>query len=195
MTASSMNAKSSLPGRRHLTALGLKDGQCPGDHWHFKGAAREVYKYLRLLATRHGGFVFPSVGNIAANTKNWRNQPMTYSYRQCSRIIRMFISIGILSVRKKVKIRGRTYEGWDFLGHRWWAEIQGDICEFKRWVEYEDKYSQRFKEQDVLGNVLEDVLPDVLDTGRDVLGDVLDHSDISALKSLETSQLKMLAGS
>ena len=130
-----------LSGRQTFVPLSLKNGSCPGDHLHFRGAAREIYKYLRLLSTRHGGFVFPSIKNIAAHTKNWKKQPSPYSYKQCWRILKLFQKLGILSEYRAVVIRGRTYHGWQFADHHWWAETQGDICEFKYWVEYEEANS------------------------------------------------------
>jgi hypothetical protein len=122
--------------------VSLNNGVCPNAEHHFRGAAREVYSYLKLLAANHGGFVFAGIGNIAEHTKNWKDQPFQYSYRQCKRIIKAFRALGILSERQAVKIKGRTRRGWQFVDHVFWAESYGHYCDFKRWEEYEASYQQ-----------------------------------------------------
>jgi hypothetical protein len=167
----------SLPGRSNFQPVVLQSGQCKGDHLHFKGAAREVYKYLKLLAAKHGGFVFPSVDNIAAHTKNWKKEPFTYSPRECKRVLKLFRQFGILGDRTTRVIHGRTYRGWQFAEHVFWAEAQGDICELKRWLEYENSF-QQYNRQNVTQDVTQNVTEDVTQPGEDVTQDVTQQSDI-----------------
>jgi hypothetical protein len=116
-------------------------GKCPGDKRHFKGAAREVYGYIRLLAKRNDGFVFAKVPNITEHTKIWASKNgKSFSQPQCERIMRAFRELGILSERCTRTIRHRTYHGWQFYEHDVWAESSGGMCEFKRWERYEKKY-------------------------------------------------------
>jgi hypothetical protein len=164
-------------GNRSFVPVSLKGGDCPGDKRHFRGAAREVYGYLKLLGARHGGFVFASVKDITKHTKNWKHQKQSYCYRQCKRILATFRALGVLSKRREVKIHGRTYRGWELVIHDWWAETHGDICDFKQWPEYEESF-QKDKQQnvpdDVPGNVLEDVPGNVPEDARNVPQNVPD---------------------
>lgn len=181
-----------VPGRQTFRPVPLTNGQCKGDHLHFRGAAREIYKYLRLLAQNHGGFIFASVENITAHTKNWKDQPFTYSTRQCKRILKMFRTLRILGERTTREVHGRIYHGWQFAEHNFWAETQGDICEFKRWLEYEDSF-QSFSKQNVTQDVTEDVTQDVTELGKDVTQDVTQPSDIVVAKTVAGKSLQALA--
>lgn len=127
---------------RSLVPVSMRDGKCPSDEWHFRGATREVYSYLKLLAKRHGGFVFASVRDIAEHTKNWRKGQEQYSQRQCKRILRMFRELGVLGERCTRTIHNRLYHGRQFMGHDWWAESCGDICDFRRWEKYESQHQE-----------------------------------------------------
>jgi hypothetical protein len=119
----------------------MHGGICPSDERHFRGAAREVYGYLKLLAVRHGGFVFPSIRDVAKHTKKWGSDREPFSIRQCKRILRSFRALGILGEYETRTIHGRAYRGWQMAGHRWWAEAHEDVCEFKRWDEYERSHT------------------------------------------------------
>jgi hypothetical protein len=122
-------------------AVWQENGICPGDKRHFKGAAREVYGYVRLLAKRHGGFVFATVPNITKHTKMWADKNgKSFSQAQCERILRAFRELGILGERCTRTIHHRKYSGWQFYEHDVWAESGGGMCEFKRWERYEKKY-------------------------------------------------------
>jgi hypothetical protein len=125
---------------RSFRPVWLKDGQCPNEEWHFRGAAREVYSYLKLLAQNHGGFVFPSVRDIAENTKNWTRDKEPFSIGQCKRILRIFRELGILGKFETRLIHGRTYRGWQFGRHAFWAKSHGGICDFIHWESYESKH-------------------------------------------------------
>ena len=130
--------------------LWLEDGKCPNDKRHFKGAAREVYGYLRFLAQRHGGFVFASVPNITKHTKIWADKNgKTFSQRQCERIIRAFRVLGILGARTTRTVHKRQYSGWQFHEHESWAESGGGMCEFKHWEEYESSYQYLMGNQEL----------------------------------------------
>ena len=118
-----------------------ENGKCPGDKRHFKGAAREVYGYLRLLAQRHGGFVFARVSDITRHTKMWADKNgKSFSKPQCERIMRIFRELGILGEYCTRKIHRRHYSGWQFFEHDLWAESSGGMCDFKRWERYEKMY-------------------------------------------------------
>jgi hypothetical protein len=142
------NSKTVVPGRLTFRPVPLnEDGQCKGEHLHFKGVAREVYSYLKLLAANHGGFVFASVENIAQHTKDWKRKKQ-HSERQVKRILKMFREFKVLGPRQTRQLNGRTYQGWPVVEHVFWAENQGHICEFKHWLEYEDSFQQS-KQQNV----------------------------------------------
>ena len=161
---------------RSFVPVNLQAGTCPNPKRHFRGAAREVYGYLTVLAARHGGFVFPSVRNIAAHTKCWRNKSSKYSERQVKRILRTFKSLGVLGQYETRTIHRRSYRGWQFGEHRLWAETLGDLCEFKYWSEYADsckgKCFQGFREQNVPADVTTDVPADVTKNQQNVPADV-----------------------
>jgi hypothetical protein len=38
------------------------------------------------------------------------------------------------------KARSRLYHGRQFASHDWWAESHGNICDFKRWEQYESQH-------------------------------------------------------
>ncbi len=122
-------------------AVWHENGKCPGDKRHFKGAAREVYGYLRLLAQRLDGFVVASVSDITRHTKKWADKNgKGFSERQCERILRAFEVLGILGKRCERTIRRRKYYGRQFFEHDSWAESLGGMCEFQRWERYEKMY-------------------------------------------------------
>lgn len=128
-----------------FNAVWLENGKCPSAKRHFRGCAREVYGYLEKLAQNHGGFVFPTVANIAGHTRKWktRHGVERYSLRECKRVIRIFHELGILEKSCVRTIRGRRYRGWQFLPHECWAESGGGMCELKHWERYDLK-CQRF---------------------------------------------------
>lgn len=127
---------------RLFSAVWHKNGECPCDRYHFHGAAREVYSYLKLLAQRHGGFVFASVGNITEHTKKWNRNRVPFSESHCKRVLRMFRRLGVISDRHVCLIKGRTYNGWQVLTHDRWAESYGGMCEFKEWDKFESTRKQ-----------------------------------------------------
>lgn len=127
---------------RSFSPVWCKGEQCLNDEYHFHGAAREVYSYLKLLALRHGGFVFASVGDITEHTKRWSKGRVPFSQSHCERILRMFRELGILGDRDTRTIHGRRYSGWQMASHVWWAESHGGICDFKHWGEFESKRRQ-----------------------------------------------------
>jgi len=159
----------------------LENGKCPSAKRHFRGCAREVYGYLEKLAENHGGFVFPTVADIARHTKKWKQQrskcihdrlvinarphPVhaddntpcrfpdaeTYSLRECKRVMRIFREFGILGKSCVRKIHGRRYQGWQFYPHENWAESGGGLCELKHWERYDLK-SQQFMHNDGTAN-------------------------------------------
>ncbi|MGH9739813.1 MAG: hypothetical protein ACRD4X_14690 [Candidatus Acidiferrales bacterium] len=100
-----------------------------------------MYSYLKLLAARHGGFVFASVDDIMRHTKKWSKGREPFSERQGKRILRMFRELHILGKYETRIIHGRKYRGWQFAHHEWWAESHGDFCDFKAWDEYESNHS------------------------------------------------------
>jgi hypothetical protein len=127
---------------RGFVPVSTTGGVCPSDKRHFRGAAKEVYTYLKLLSKRHGGFVFASGKNIAAHTKKWRKGQKPYSPAQCERIIRTLRALKILGKREKRIIHGRAYSGMQMANHSFWAEMQGDICDFRYWNEVDLKARQ-----------------------------------------------------
>jgi hypothetical protein len=125
-------------GSRSFSPVWCK-GECPSDEYHFHGAAREIYSYLKVLAERHGGFVFPGISDITRHTKKWNKSRQPFSERQCKRILRMFRELKILGRRETRTIHGRRYKGWQMSKHSFWAELNGGICDFKHWGEFEPK--------------------------------------------------------
>lgn len=122
-------------------AVWQENGKCPGDKRHFKGAAREVYGYIRLLAQRNGGFVVARVSDITKHTKKWADKNRKgFSERQCERILRAFEVLGILGKRCERTIHRRKYNGRQFYEHDSWTESSGGICEFIFWERYERMY-------------------------------------------------------
>lgn len=136
----------------------LPGGQCPNDEWHFQGAAREVYSYLKLLAARHGGFVFPSVDDIVRHTRQWSRGQKNFSKPQCERILRIFRELSILGDYETRVIHGRSYRGWQFGPHKFWSciRIGSDKCEFEMWELYEGKSymgnKHKQNQKDAIGN-------------------------------------------
>lgn len=122
---------------RSFVPVWEKQGACPNPEWHFRGAAREVYSYLKLLADKHGGFVFASVDDITRHTKRWSRLKEPFTKRHCERILRMFRELGVLSKRQTVKIHGRNRPGWQLVPHSFWTVNQGGLCEFVKWEAFE----------------------------------------------------------
>lgn len=129
--------KTTRLGVNFLRPVWCEDGRCPNDKSHFRGAAREVYTYLKLLAARNDGFVFATVRNITAHTKKWADHGKPFSERHVRRILRTFQKLGILSTYESRMIKARNFFGWELYSHDDWAEIQGGLCEFKRWEPYQ----------------------------------------------------------
>jgi hypothetical protein len=127
---------------RSFRPVPLKNGRCPNDEWHFKGAAREVYSYLKLLGQNHGGFVFCSVGDIVRHTKRWSKKGQPYGESTVKRILAMFRQLGVIGSYETRKIHGRTYHGWQFGRHEFWAQTYGDFCDFKDWDSLQSKYAK-----------------------------------------------------
>jgi hypothetical protein len=144
---------------RTFNPVWLKDGKCPSDEYHFYGAAREIYSYLKLLAKKHGGFIFPGIKDIARHTKKWNKDRTPFSERQCKRIIRDFITLGILEKRVIRTPLNIPYSGWQFREHDSWAESGGGFCEFKDWEHL--TLAQEDKKQNVPSDVPPDVFPNV----------------------------------
>jgi hypothetical protein len=146
---------------RTVVPVVLKNGCCPNPALHFRGAAREVFKYLQLLAKQHGGFVFPTAETIARSTKNWArgkdpDSKDPLSVRQIRRILKIFRTLRIISERRTVTIRGREFTGFQFVDHAFWAEPLGHLCYVKAWS---DNYQE--DQEDVVDNVTLLVTPDV----------------------------------
>jgi hypothetical protein len=141
---------------RTVVPVVLKDGRCPDPALHFRGAAREVFKYLQLLAKQHGGFVFPTAETIARSTKNWARGKDPLSVRQVRRILRIFRALRIISERRTVTIHGREFAGFQIVDHAFWAEQLGHLCYVKAWS---DNYQE--DQEDVVDNVTLLVTPDV----------------------------------
>lgn len=138
----------------------LTHGQCPNDEWHFRGAAREIYSYLKLLAANHGGFVFASVSDIARHTKQWRRGQRQASKSHCERILRIFRVLGILGEYETRVIHGRAYQGRQFnTVHKFWATAHDGICDFKYWKAYEGE------QRKYMGNQKDIVTNDGADEG------------------------------
>lgn len=141
-----------------------KDGQLqPHDEKdHFRGAAREAFGYLDMLAVRtpladnpHAvGFVYSGLPNVAKKTNNfgkqekllrkkggdWERTP--YSVRQVQRMIRAFQELGALSEKITARINGRDYSGWILYKHSRWAKTEGHICDFRHWEKFSAKQSR-----------------------------------------------------
>lgn len=140
---------------RSFVPVTLRAGCCPNDEHHFRGAAREVYSYLKLLAANNGGFVFASIKNISGHTKKWREKSNHYSLSECKKIIRALRGLRVLGKYETRVIRGRAYRGWQFADHVFWSENIGHICEFKFWSEYDESQlqsSQGFTQQNGPGD-------------------------------------------
>lgn len=120
-------------GTNYFRPLWCKEGECPNDEWHFQGASREVYGYLKLLARRNDGFVLAFANDITAHTVNWSGDREMFSDRHIKRILGRFRDLGVLGPWEQVQIRGRTRSGRRLYPHSEWAEIRGGICEFKKW--------------------------------------------------------------
>lgn len=156
--------------RGSFRAVFPRTGEAHSDESHFRGAAREVYSYLRLLAKHHGGFVFPTIQNISDHTKDYRHGQKPYSVRQCKRIIRMFQELGILGAYEGRVIRGHKYWGWQMADHDFWAEMVGGICDFRHWESAQEKQSRIMgNERSVLENADTDSLLAV--TGEEFRGE------------------------
>ena len=190
-----MKFNKSVPGRTTFVPVSLKGGQCSGDHLHFRGAAKEVYSYMKLLAAKSkASLVYASLENISSRTKNWKTKnKRKYTVRHCKRIIHMFRELGVLGKYGSREIEGRTRRGWPFVGHAFWAEAQGDLCEFRRWVQYEDSF-QGDRQQNVPGNVPAFVLGDVPDIEQNVPLNVPRTGDAIVDKALEREELKIEVG-
>jgi hypothetical protein len=169
-----------------------KDRKCPGDHMHFRGAAREIYKYLRLLACNHGGFVFPSLKDVAKHTKKWNKERTPFSERQTKRVIRDFIVLGILEKRSIRTPHGAPYSGWQFREHDSWAESGGGFCELKHWEQLQQ--GQENKEQNgtpnVPDNVPANVSADVPNIVPNVTPNVTLGEDILLDKTVNAEELQ-----
>ena len=151
------------------------DGKCVHDEYHFHGAAREIYSYLKLFAGNHGGFVFMTVDDIVAHTKRWNKGRKPFTKRHCERILRMFRVLGVVGNYEIRKIRGRSVKGMQMGRHALWAESRGGICDFIHWEELESKSSQfmgndncELHQQDVGKNVGDNVGDNVGQTFKNV---------------------------
>lgn len=142
---------------RSFIPVTLKNGSCPDPAWHFKGCAREVFKYLRFLANLSDGFIFCGIKTIVRNTKNWKKNRRPYEERQVRRVLKAFIALGVLLVVVQ-KANGRTRTGWRLADHDAWTEPCGHICEFIAWDLWESHHAkcvgnQSFAQQNVRSNV------------------------------------------
>jgi hypothetical protein len=150
---------------RSFTAVWCKDGNnaCPGHHLHFRGCAREVFKYMDMIRKKqnHGGFLFMRVSTIAANTKDFRNGDRFFSKIQVKRVLRIFQDLGIIGKYETRMIKGRAISGWQMSGHEWWAETNGGICDFKHWTDFEPK------QRKCMGNRMDDTRNDTADDTPD----------------------------
>jgi hypothetical protein len=157
--------------------VSLKDGKCPAAHLHFRGAARDVYKYMHYLALKNGGFCYASIPAIARRTKKWSvaGTP-SFHKRHVWRIIKILQDLDILSERQTVVIKGRTREGYQVVDHQFWAEELGDYCDVVGWAEYAETQKKKKTEklpnvetpsnqEDEEGNVTADVTGDVSNDG------------------------------
>jgi hypothetical protein len=118
------------------------DGKCVHDEYHFHGAAREIYSYLRLFAKNHGGFVFMTVDDIVEHTRKWNKGGKPFTKRHCERILRVFRELGVVGNYEIRIIRGRAIKGMQLGRHEFWAKSCGDTCDFTHWCDYESKASQ-----------------------------------------------------
>lgn len=82
-------------------------------------------------------------------------------------------------------IHGRRYSGWQMASHGFWAESSGGICDFRHWVEFEEKHQQCMgnakceSHQQILGrNVGANVGANVGDIDQNVGANVGGHTDV-----------------
>jgi len=162
---------------RSFTAVWCKDGSnaCPGHHLHFRGCAREVFKYLEDIRkhNNHGGFLFMRVSTIAAHTKDFRNGERPFSKIQVKRILRIFQDLGIIGKYETRIIKGRAISGWQMSGHEWWAETNGGTCDFKHWEDFEPNQRKCMgnKTDDTCNDTADDTADDTDSTDNDTTND------------------------
>jgi hypothetical protein len=133
---------------------------------HFRGCAREVFKYLEMIRkeNNHGGFLFMKVATIAARTKDWAKSGRPFSEIQVKRVLRSFQKLGILGKYETRMVKRRAVRGWQMAGHEWWAEVGGGTCDFKHWSDLEPL------QRELMGNQQDE-------TDNDTADDTLDDTD------------------
>ena len=155
---------------RSFTAVWCKDlsNACPGHHLHFRGCAREVFKYMDMIRRKqnHGGFLFMRVSTIAAHTKDFGHKQRPYSIQQVKRVLRVFQELGILSRYETRMIKRRAVRGWQMAGHDWWAEVSGSTCDFKHWSDLERL------QRELMGNHQDE-------TDNETLNETINETDIA----------------
>ena len=117
---------------RNYLPVWLVDGRCVNHEYHFRGAAREIFSYLNLLAPKHDGFVFARVQNIVEHTKKWKREHRPFSARHCKRILAEFKQLGILGPHEVRNVKGVGLRaGWQLHPHDAYMLKEGGLCEFR----------------------------------------------------------------
>ena len=163
-----------LRGFRDTSLRKQKDGTLAcSESGHFRGCAREVYRYMKLLARNHGGFVFASISNIAKHAKKWhtatrfvsqKERPL-YSKREVERVITALIKAGVLEPKTYRTVHRRRRAGWQMRPHSDWTKIVADTCCFRVEILPDLQHQNVAKTRE---NVTQSVTQDVAKTAQDV---------------------------
>jgi hypothetical protein len=168
-------------------AVGIKDGKCPGDHFHFRGAAREVFKYLRHLSEQSNGFAFPTISTIAKRTKNWKRKERPYTTRQVKNVLKDLEALGVIGKWQRIRRKGQWVGGWQVYPHSFWSKDIGGICELKNWDDFCAPNTG-----EISPSISPAISPPISpETGSDFTGNFTPLSEIKFDNGLILSELKM----
>jgi hypothetical protein len=104
---------------------------CPGEHLHFSGCTKEVFKYMRFVADQDpDGICFATQKGIRAKIYKWDNgNKQRFGHSSIERAIKMLRDMKVIERATVITPLGVERSGYRPLHHSTWSIQAGNYCE------------------------------------------------------------------